>query len=858
MSILPAFESRRWPFIGRERELEAIGAAFARGPGNGIVVTGGAGLGKTRLARAAADAAAGAHVEWVQATRSAAAIPLGAFVSNLPSDVGSSEPRALMNASAEALRKRAAGRPLLLVVDDVPRLDPTSATLLLHLVLTRTAFVLATARTGEAVPDAVRSLWKDLGAQRLWLEPLDAEATTRTAEAALGGPLATATARSLQRTSRGNALYLRELLRGAMGDGSLAEVDGLWRQVREPGPNASLTELVEDRLAGITPEERRTLELLALGEPLRLALLDLNSLVALERRGLATIGDDRLARVGHPLYADVLREGMPIVRAHAAWLELVRLVEGEPSSPTSALRMARWLVEAGEPVGTPLLLEAARAALGAGDAALAVRLASEADATPAATLLLAQALEQTGAHEEAETRLAGLEGRWASQEEALVYLRQRLPLLFWRLQRLDAATTLAERASGWWDDQTWRDRVEPVKMELTALRSGFVGMYAEANTMLADPQLDADRRARLDLVLAHAAFAEGRTREALEYARRITPTPPVIGDPEHGAWMARLIVELESGHDLAGLDAWAQRMFDTALEIHDHFAAGTAARTLGRLRLLEGRVIEAKRLLTEAELHHGFSNPIRTLTGVRAFRVAVALAEGDADEAQIWLARTLESIARDGPIEAQRPAVYRAQAWAALAAGDPPQAQRIALDAAQVLAGSPVLASQLLYDALLAGARPRDVAPQLAATAGRCDAPLAAAFSEHARALDGSDGKALAAVADALEALGARRYACEAAAHASGVFAAEGREDSARRLAARTRALHIEGPLPQLVEFSGPRVELTRREAQLVELASRGLTNQQIADRLVVSIRTVESHLYNAMFKLGVDDRRDL
>jgi DNA-binding NarL/FixJ family response regulator len=858
MSVLGTVDAQPWPFIGREHELEAIGTALAGGPGGGIVVTGGAGLGKTRLARAAADAAAGAHVEWVQATHSAAAIPLGAFASLVPAELGSVEPLALMTATAAALQERAAGRPVLLVVDDVSRLDAASAAMLLHLVLTRRAFVLATARTGEAVPDAIESLWKDLGARRLRLEPLDAGTTTRTAEAALGGPLAAATGRSLYRTSRGNALYLRELLRGAVSDGSLAEVDGLWRQVRDPGPNASLNELVEDRLAGITAEERRTLELLALGEPLRLSLLNLDALAALERRSLATIGDDRLARVGHPLYADVLREGMPAARAHATWLELVRLVEGEPSSPTSALRMARWLVEAGEPIGTPLLLEAAGAALSAGDAALAVRLAGEADVTPAATLLLAQALEQTGALEEAETRLAGLEGRWDSQEEALVYLRQRIPLLFWRLQRLDAATALAERASEWWDNQAWRESVEPVKMELAALRSGFVGMYAKANTILADPQLDTDRRAKLDLILAHAAFADGRTREALEYARRIAPTPPVIGDPEHGAWMARLIVELESGHDLAGLDAWAQRMFDTAVEIHDHFAAGTAARTLGRLRLLEGRVSEAKRLLTEAELHHGFSNPIRTLTGVRAFRVAVALAEADADEAQTWLARTLESIARDGPIEAQRPAVYRAQAWAALAAGDPPQAQRIALDAAQELAGSPVLASQLLYDALLAGARPREVAPLLAETAARCDAPFAAAFSEHARALAASDGKALAAVADTFEALGARRYACDAAAHASGVFAAEGREDSARRLAARTRALHIEGPLPQLVELAGPRVELTRREAQLVELASRGLTNQQIAERLVVSIRTVESHLYNAMYKLGVDDRREL
>jgi DNA-binding NarL/FixJ family response regulator len=53
-------------------------------------------------------------------------------------------------------------------------------------------------------------------------------------------------------------------------------------------------------------------------------------------------------------------------------------------------------------------------------------------------------------------------------------------------------------------------------------------------------------------------------------------------------------------------------------------------------------------------------------------------------------------------------------------------------------------------------------------------------------------------------------------------------------------------------------VELTGREAQLVELASAGLSNQEIAQRLVLSVRTVESHLYRAMRKLGASDRREL
>jgi DNA-binding CsgD family transcriptional regulator len=51
---------------------------------------------------------------------------------------------------------------------------------------------------------------------------------------------------------------------------------------------------------------------------------------------------------------------------------------------------------------------------------------------------------------------------------------------------------------------------------------------------------------------------------------------------------------------------------------------------------------------------------------------------------------------------------------------------------------------------------------------------------------------------------------------------------------------------------------LTAQEAQPVELARQGLSNAEIADRLVISVRTVGTHLDRGMHKLGVRDRRDL
>jgi DNA-binding CsgD family transcriptional regulator len=52
--------------------------------------------------------------------------------------------------------------------------------------------------------------------------------------------------------------------------------------------------------------------------------------------------------------------------------------------------------------------------------------------------------------------------------------------------------------------------------------------------------------------------------------------------------------------------------------------------------------------------------------------------------------------------------------------------------------------------------------------------------------------------------------------------------------------------------------ELTPQQRQIVRLASDGLTNREIGDRLFLSPRTVSSHLYRSYPKLGVAGRNQL
>lgn len=113
-----------------------------------------------------------------------------------------------------------------------------------------------------------------------------------------------------------------------------------------------------------------------------------------------------------------------------------------------------------------------------------------------------------------------------------------------------------------------------------------------------------------------------------------------------------------------------------------------------------------------------------------------------------------------------------------------------------------------------------------------------------------------AAVFDALRA-GARGYllkgadraelgrAIRAVASGEAIFG----PDVARRL----MAFFATGASPRATAFP----ELTEREREILELIARGLSNQQIVNRLVVSPKTVRNHVSNIFSKLQVRDRAE-
>ena len=286
----------QWPIVGRQPELAVFERVLSSGGSSGLVIHGRAGVGKTRLAEECRRqaAAAGHPTEPVTGSRSTALVPLGAAAGLLagapgrPGPDGQLDTAALFDQAHRALRQRHGGRRLVIVADDVALLDSASLALLGYLAAQGTIFLVATVRTGEPVPDLVTCLWREGRLERVDLEDLSRADLGTLLHCALGGPVEAGAAREFWEVTRGNPLYVRELVLGALESGALLERARVWHLEGPMPSTARLADLVEQRIGGLPAAARSVSELLALCEPLELEHLEKAASAGPARTGRCT------------------------------------------------------------------------------------------------------------------------------------------------------------------------------------------------------------------------------------------------------------------------------------------------------------------------------------------------------------------------------------------------------------------------------------------------------------------------------------------------------------------------------------------------------------------------------------------
>jgi DNA-binding NarL/FixJ family response regulator len=188
-------------------------------------------------------------------------------------------------------------------------------------------------------------------------------------------------------------------------------------------------------------------------------------------------------------------------------------------------------------------------------------------------------------------------------------------------------------------------------------------------------------------------------------------------------------------------------------------------------------------------------------------------------------------------------------------------AAREQLLAVAAAAGDDVLvATESLHVALLLGADAKQCAVTLEALAADAQDDAIHAWARHARAVADKDANAQLATAEVFENLGLDLDAAQAGAMAALAFREEGLTAAASRastLAARCSDRCPGVRVPALAARPDA-PDLTAREREIAGLAARGLSNPDIADALVLSLRSVETYVLRVYRKLGVHNRAEL
>lgn len=906
--------------VGREAELAVVAGLFERVRAGGaqvLLIEGEPGVGKTALARAMAERARNdglrvltAAADELAGRRSFGLIADCLGVPALPRrrDLMDAAPPlataaaggtgdaefAASEAAIEAVERLCAGGPAALVLEDLHWADRSSLYVLRRIVRHTADLPLAVVGTMRHLPrpGGLQGLLADLGPGAVLplgaLTPVAVDALTAAVVGAAPGPRL----RAQVGMAGGNPLYLLETLDALRAEGALAEVGGVV-DIARAAPLPSLRLTVLHRLSFLPAD---TLQLLGVAAVLgarfrpahlgRLANLPAGDLVRPLRDALAAgllTEDGADVAFRHELVRDALYEDLPPTVRGALHREAARVLTRAGAPPGVVAEHLLRGTEAGDGEAVGELQAVARHLAGISPPVavdLLERAVALAGPVPSLMADLGIALLWSGRAEEGEAAcrraLAGLTDP-AQRRRLHPYLAESL------LHRGQAAAVVTEVEAARGDpglDSLALARLDALAANARLFLGDFAGARAEAEAAEAAGGALGDVSVRVRALVVRGLLAEqsGRLPEAVDLTARAVDLAGRSASPDVDESQPQLL------HAMYLIDA--DRLEDAATLLSRAIAARQARHLLplhhvclGFSRFWAGRWDEAV-----AELETGVALTEEAGGGWRAaargLRAAVAVARGELDTAERWLA------AADAELAAGE-APYRTEwlKWARALWLEAKGRQQDALDA---IAGSGRAHGSRMA---LATVGPTAVRLALAANHGDLAGSVASALAALANA--NSDGAGIAAasacvqgllagdveaLAGAAEAYGRAGRPLEQAlaVEAAAVAAAGGGERRrARALLDRAVALYrkLDAPafadrLQRRLGFGGLTGErgrpaagweaLTAAELRILRLLGERRTNAEIAAALGISRRTVETHVTHILAKAGLRSRLQL
>jgi DNA-binding CsgD family transcriptional regulator len=855
-----------WPLVGRNREVDDVTALFTGPPQPGLTLAGKSGVGKSRLAREAVEAAtkAGWAVRVTAATATGRSIPLSAFAQWVADAEGA--PLVLARNVLRALTADTEAGRLLVFVDDAHLLDDLSALVLHQLVQARTATVILTIRSGAAAPDAVTALWKDGPLRRLDLVPLSCNEIHELLTAVFGVPPDRHCADRMWQLTGGNVLYLRHLVEQEHREDRLVVDPDAVHWLGDGDVSTSLAELVDAQIGVITDEVSDVVDLVAVAQPIEWRCLRRIAAQAAieeaERRGLIRTSAD-LVYVGHPLYAEVRLQRCGPLRTRRLRGQAAMAMQEATGSANAVRRGLLWL-DSDLPPDAEVLSTAATAASSLLDFATAERLLTAIDDTegaaadPQSRLHLAYNLlmMRRGEHTSAVIDDIGTDG--VSPSLFLNDVVLRAANLLWTMRD---------------PDESWRVIDEALESAHGARRHQLLAFRANQLALAARPGDVAEVMAQVDYATLDAfGAAIGLCAESLAFAELGKPEQAVakaldcygaVEQSGQGTFLGQPLVEFHafglvaSGRVHEGLEVARGHL--RAQRDQPDSARTLASAIVGMAALWAGDLDAALSHLPDhvdgdrADFSVAFS--FHRFHLLRAQALARA-GDPDAAEAALQTARAH----RHPAYEYVRSTEGLTDAWLAAARQRPTEARQLARNAADFARAHQQWAREVWCLQTAVQFDDTDARARLAELATFVEGPRAGIAARYAAALNSDDGTLLEQVSADFETMGDPLAAADAAGQAATSHRRAGRTGSALTAAARAARLAAAcgGATSPAIAAASLTPPFTHREREIAVLVAKGLSNREVAEAVSLSVRTVEGHIYRASTKAGVAGRSGL